>query len=115
MRKRSSLGRNVISHHGESFMTPKDKEILHKMNLIYKLGVASMLLSFPLSFHFSRKIVLDKSKATKYLMQNIGMSTLTCGFFAWSLFKRGKTEEDLAKKYLWMFLNYDLENFNLNK
>jgi hypothetical protein len=43
------------------------------------------------------------------------MSVVTCGFFAWTMWNRGVTEEDMAKKYLWMFNNQEMENFELNK
>ena len=115
MRKRSALGRGIIDKHGEAFMAPQDKSIHHKMSLMYKMGVATMLLSFPISFHYSRKITLNKARANIYLFQNMGVSTVSCGFFAWTMWNRGTTEEDLSKKYLWMFNNQELENFELNK
>jgi len=36
-------------------------------------------------------------------------------FFAYTLWKRGKLEDDYARKYLYFMSNYDLENFELNQ
>ena len=85
------------------------------MALLYKLGVGAMFFSFPVSFHFSRKIATDKRRAKTYLAQNLMFASSCTGFFAYSLWKRGKLEDDYARKYLYFFNNYDLENFELNR
>ena len=67
-RKRSACGRKVIDKHGDTFLSPSDKSLHTKTEWAYRLGVAGMLLSFPISFHFSRRIASNKARAGKYLM-----------------------------------------------
>ena len=114
-RKRAAAGRKVIDNYGDQFMTPADKSLQKRTDLSYKLGIAAMLISFPLSFHFSKRIASDKARAGRYLMQNFGMSVSCCGFFAYSAWKKGVVEDQLARRYLAMTTDYELENFELNK
>ena len=72
-----------------------------------------MLTSFPMSFYFSKQINIDKKNANKYLMRNMAMSTAATLIFVYTLWKRGKCEEELSKKYLYFFSNFELENFDV--
>ena len=45
----------------------------------------------------------------------MGMTAGCCGFFAYTLWKRGRCEDQLASSYLGIFTNQELENFDLNK
>jgi hypothetical protein len=96
-------------------LDPADKEAHGRMAMLYKLGVGVMCFSFPVSFHFSRKIATDKRRAKTYLAQNLMFASSCTFFFAYSLWKRGRLEDDYARKYLYFFSNYDLENFELNR
>jgi hypothetical protein len=79
------LRRSIIEKYGNEFLSPSDKAEKDKRELGYRLGVFSMLASFPTSFYFSRKITADKANASRYLRQNIMMSTAVSGFFAYTL------------------------------
>jgi hypothetical protein len=114
-RKRAAAGRKVIENCGDQFMTPADKSLHKKTDFANKFGIAVMLLSFPLSFHFSKRIASDKARAGKYLMQNFGMSASACLFFGYSAWNKGKVEEQLANKYFANTSDHELEHFELNK
>jgi len=96
-------------------MTPADKASHGRMAMLYKSGVASMLLSFPLSFYYGNLITTDKKNAVKYLRNNTAIATGATLFFIYTLWKRGKKEEELALNYLNIFTTYELENFELNR
>jgi len=83
--------------------------------MLYWFGVGAMCFSFPISFYFSRKIATDKRKAKQYLGQNLMIASNCTAFFAYTLWKFGRLEDDYARKYLHIFSNYDLENFELNR
>ena len=74
-------------------MTPADKSLHTKTDWANKIGIAAMLISFPLSFHFSKRIARDKARAGKYLMQNFGMSASCCLLFAYSAWNKGKVDD----------------------
>ena len=42
------------------------------------------------------------------------MSTTATVLFVYTLWKRGKCEEEMSKRYLYFMNNYELENFDLS-
>ena len=115
LKNRSKYGRAIIDRHGQEFLTPSDKAEHRRMVVLYKTGVAGMLLSFPISFYYGNLIGTDKANAVRYLRNNTTIAMGVTMFFIYTLWKRGKTEEHLALNYLNHFTTYELENFELNR
>jgi hypothetical protein len=67
-----------------------------------------MLLSFPMSFYYSRLAVTDKARASMYVWKNLFMSSFCMAFFAFSLYRKNQLQKDHSQKYLWMLSNEDL-------
>ena len=113
-RKKSYKARTIVDHHGAEFLSPTDKSEHQAMAFKYKLGIAIMCLSFPLSFHYSKKIRLDPKNSSRYLAYNFGASIGATSVFIYALWNRGRVEEQMANKYLAIFNDYEIEHFDQN-
>ena len=50
--------------------------------------MGSMILSFPMSFYYSRLTVIDKANASQYIKRNMVMSISCMGLFAYTLYRK---------------------------
>ena len=103
--------RAVVDRHGESFLTPGDMRTHKNANNHYKFGIGSMIMSLPASYYFAQQISRNKEKAGTYMFRNMAISTTVVLGFTYAVWKKGKVEEKLGDKYLWMLSDQELKHF----